>query len=224
LLFERYMKMPDAGALATILLVAGLFLLALELMVPSFGLLGISATVCLVISLWSAGQAWWGSQPGFFWTYLAVWLGGIPAILLGTLYLIQHTALGNHVILKTIERNSDGSNLDVQNHLHELVGQTGKTVSPLTPGGMVLVNGERHHAECVGPILDSGTVIQVVKTRATRLVVRRQTTEEATELPSVDNTPQIHVEPHPTDNPFGSDQLDFDIPDNYTARQQTPES
>ena len=33
--------MPDAGVLATILLILGLFLLALELMVPSFGLLGI---------------------------------------------------------------------------------------------------------------------------------------------------------------------------------------
>jgi len=213
--------MPDAGVLATILLVAGLFLLALELMVPSFGLLGISATVCLVISVWSAGQAWWGSQPGFFWTYLAVLGGGIPAVLLGTVYLIQHTALGNMVILKTREQHEDGPNLDVQDHLHRLVGQSGKTVSPLTPGGMVQVDGERHHAECVGPTLESGTVIQVVATRGTRLVVRKQTTSNA--AASADDTSQTWIEPKTDDEPIDPDQLDFDIPDNYTARRQTPQ-
>ncbi len=214
--------MPDAGVLATILLVAGLFLMALELMVPSFGLLGISATVCLIISLWSAGQAWWGSQPGFFWTYLAVWVGGIPAVLLGTLYLIQTTALGRYVILKPAETKEDGPNRDVQDHLQELIGQTGKTVSPLNPGGMVHVNGERHHAECVGPMLDAGTSIQVVETRATRLVVRQH--HSASRASAVAEDVPSQDESHATDIVVDSDQLDFDIPDNYTQIQQTPKA
>ena len=32
--------MPDAAVLATILLVVGLFLVAVEMMIPSFGLIG----------------------------------------------------------------------------------------------------------------------------------------------------------------------------------------
>jgi len=163
--------MPDAGVLATILLVAGLFLMALELMVPSFGLLGISATVCLVISLWSAGQAWWGSQPGFFWTYLAVWVGGIPAVLLGTLYLIQNTVLG-----------------------------------------MVLVNGERHHAECIGPMMEAGTIIKVVESRATRLVVRKYVPPN--EAVKMDTDSPSDEQPTTVETTIDSDQLDFDIPDN----------
>jgi membrane-bound serine protease (ClpP class) len=214
--------MPDAGVLATILLVAGLFLLALELMVPSFGLLGISATVCLVISLWSAGQAWWGSQPGFFWTFLAVLVGAIPTVFLGTLYLIQHTSLGNYVILRPPARQDDGPNQDVRNRLQELVGQTGQTVSPLAPGGMVQVDGERHHAESVGPMLDAGTAIRVVSIRATRLVVREHVA--ATEEVADDNNPLDPVESTAADARIDSDQLDFDIPDNYTAGQQTQQA
>jgi len=204
--------MPDAGVLATILLVAGLFLMALELMVPSFGLLGISATVCLVISLWSAGQAWWGSQPGFFWTYLAVWVGGIPAVLLGTLYLIQNTVLGRFVILKPAEQHEDGPNREVQDQLQELIGQTGKAVSPLNPGGMVLVNGERHHAECIGPMMEAGTIIKVVESRATRLVVRKYVPPN--EAVKMDTDSPSDEQPTTVETTIDSDQLDFDIPDN----------
>ena len=42
--------MPDAGVLATILLIVGLFLLALELMIPSFGMIGILSAISLLIS------------------------------------------------------------------------------------------------------------------------------------------------------------------------------
>ena len=42
--------MPDAGVLATILLIVGLFLLALELMIPSFGMIGILSAISLLIA------------------------------------------------------------------------------------------------------------------------------------------------------------------------------
>jgi membrane-bound ClpP family serine protease len=54
--------MPDAGILATVLLVVGLFLLGLEFFVPSFGLIGSLAAVSLVVSWWSASKAWGGGQ------------------------------------------------------------------------------------------------------------------------------------------------------------------
>ena len=92
--------MPDAGVLATILLIVGLFLLALELMIPSFGMIGILSAISLLISAWSAWQAWWGTSPGFFWTYAAFWLLGIPSVLGGVLFLLQNTTLGYHIVLR----------------------------------------------------------------------------------------------------------------------------
>ncbi|MCH2211783.1 MAG: hypothetical protein MK110_10800 [Fuerstiella sp.] len=207
--------MPDAAVLATILLVVGLFLVGVELMVPSFGLIGMSAALCLAISAWSAYQAWWSAEPAFFWTYLGFMLAGIPLSFFGTLYLIQRTALGSLVILKARNKSQDGPSLEMQSRLHDLIGRAGKTVSPLIPGGMVEIGGERHHAECTGPFVDSGLPIEVTATRGTRLVVRR-----FAPAPDIDTPADSGSNPDGlTDSGCGrmkSSELDFDVPDNYT--------
>ncbi len=58
--------MPDAGVLATMLLVLGLFLLGLEFFIPSFGMILVIAALSLIVSFWSACKAWWGVNPFFF--------------------------------------------------------------------------------------------------------------------------------------------------------------
>ncbi len=208
--------MPDAAVLATILLVVGLCLVAAELMIPSFGLIGGAAALCLAISVWSAYQAWWNKEPAFFWTYVTFWLVGIPTSFFGTLYLVQHTALGGFVILRAPQQAEDGPNPEMQSHLDDLVGKFGKSVSPLTPGGLVKVNGERHHAECMGPVVESGQPIEVVEARGTRLVVRK-----CVDCPATQSAANPGREPEqtaaPDRVPKSTDQLDFDIPDNYTA-------
>ena len=204
--------MPDAAVLATILLVVGLFLVAVEMMIPSFGLIGAAAGLCLVISAWSAWQAWWGTSPVFFWTYVAFFVVGIPSVFFGTIYLIQNTVLGTFVILRTQERSEDGPNPAMQTHLHDLIGQLGKTVSTLTPGGMVEIAGERHHAESVGPMIDSGQAITVVKTRGTRLVVQQCDEQQIDETAPEPVPAETRIEPKQTN------QLDFDIPENYTDK------
>lgn len=162
----------DAGVLATVLLIAGLFLIALELMIPSFGIIGITATICLIISLWSAGQAWWGTSPGFFWTYTTFLVLGIPGVTGGVLFALQTTSLGKRVILKAQSKESLVPLTKVRNELSELIGEQGTATSLLTPGGMVEVKGRRYHSESVGIMVDVGTPIIVVAVRGTRVVVR----------------------------------------------------
>lgn len=171
----------DAGLLATIMLIAGLFLIALELMIPSFGIIGISATVCLVISLWSAGQAWWGTAPGFFWTFTVLLIVGIPGVMGGMLFLLQSTALGKRVILQAQRKESLAPLTKVRDELAALIGERGKSASLLSPGGMVEVAGRRYHAESVGMMVDADTPIVVVKTRGTRVVVRPLSDSEIAE-------------------------------------------
>ncbi len=165
--------MPDAGVLATILLIVGLFLLALELMIPSFGMIGILSAIALLISAWSAWQAWWGTSPGFFWTYAAFWLLGIPSVLGGMLFLMQNTALGDHIVLRGPASDSSTTKPNTRNPLQLLVGKTGKAASLLMPGGMVIVNNERFHAESQGMVIESGSVVQVVDAKGNRLVVKK---------------------------------------------------
>ena len=162
----------DAGLLATVLLIAGLFLIALELMIPSFGIIGIAAGICLVISLWSAGQAWWGTSPGFFWTYTTVLVLGIPGVTGGVLFLLQNTSLGQRVILKGQSKEALVPLTKVRDELSDLVGQLGTVTSLLTPGGMVEVKNRRYHAESVGMMVEMETAVVVVAVRGTRIVVR----------------------------------------------------
>ena len=165
--------MPDAGVLATILLIVGLFLLALELMIPSFGMIGILSAISLLISAWSAWQAWWGTSPGFFWTYAAFWLLGIPSVLGGMLFLLQNTSLGDRIVLRGPAGDLPVPKPGAQYSLHDLVGKTGTAASLLTPGGMVIVNNERFHAESPGMMIESGSRVQVIDVKGNRLVVKK---------------------------------------------------
>lgn len=218
--------MPDAGVLATILLIVGLSLLALELMIPSFGIIGILSALSLLISAWCAWQAWWGTSPGFFWTYAAFWLLGIPGVLGGVLFLLQNTSLGDRLVLRgpVAEVESPG---DPHASLPALVGQVGITKSLLTPGGIVMVDEERHHAESPGMVIEPNTPVKVVGIRGNRLMVRTLKPEESVaateqnERPAASqaalaDTVAVRQPGSSADEPGNgspSDFLDFDIPD-----------
>ncbi|MEZ6043602.1 MAG: NfeD family protein [Planctomycetaceae bacterium] len=222
--------MPDAGVLATILLIVGLFLLILEFFIPSFGLIGIVALISLLVSLWSAWQAWGGGRnPSFFYTYLGLLVCGIPGTLGLGFYLLQYSAIGKSVILQP------PTLVQVPNPLEELIGKVGTTQTLLTPGGMVVVEKNRYHAESTGMLIDPNTPVIVVEVRSSRLVVRpvgasematavtiaepRVTTEDSGHskvdplTADIENTRELN----PDQSRVRSDKLDFDIPEDYTA-------
>jgi membrane-bound ClpP family serine protease len=227
--------MPDAGILATILLLLGLFLLGLEFFVPSFGMILALASVALIVSFWSACKAWWGVNPAFFWTYVVVLVAGIPGSLLSAVALMQKTSLGNRFILRPppAEKNAG-------NPLDELIGKRGMAQTLLTPGGMVTISSERFHAESPGMLIEPQTPVIVIATRANRIVVRPWTAEdEARSQPAVPEPPPVVVGEvsipaatwktaqmdSPTSMPHNGnkngDRLDFEIPDDYTQASGT---
>ena len=215
--------MPDAGVLATILLIVGLFLLALELMIPSFGIIGILAAISLLISAWCAWQAWWGSSPGFFWTYAAFWLLGIPSVLGGVLYLLQNSRRGDHIVLK----GPPAAAPPAVNESGSLIGQHGQAASSLMPGGMVMLNDERFHAETRGMLIEAGERVEVIGMEGNRLIVKRASDVPTAASPVLPATPPAEqgrdeslAATQLLDQPKSADSdgsLDFDIPEDYTA-------
>lgn len=213
--------MPDAGVLATILLIVGFVLLALELTVPSFGMFGLCSLIALVVSAWCAHQAWWTSSPPFFWTYTGFLLLGLPMVIVGVLYLMQHTKVGDIVVLRGPEE-ADSRPADP---LQELVGKTGRTTSLLTPGGMVIVGDERFHAESRGMLIESGTDVKVIGVNGGRLVVRKYVQSEENQHETArENSSDGRHESLPVKKSAAkaakgdsADTLDFDIPEEYTA-------
>jgi membrane-bound serine protease (ClpP class) len=203
--------MPDAGILATVLLVVGLFLLGLEFFVPSFGLIGSLAAVSLVVSWWSASKAWGGGQNTvLFTTYLVFLIAGVPSIIFGAVYAIQHTSLGNAVVLRP-----PAATRSTREPLDHLIGQTGITRSLLTPGGMVSVGDSRYHAESVGMVVEPETAVVVVGVSGNRLVVRPAGHSDVPSEPQRETSESQEI-PEGRDAEGGS-RLDFDIPKDYTT-------
>ena len=152
---------------------------------------------------------------------------GIPGSLIAAVTLLQKTSLGNRLILRPPPAEQK-----ISNPLDQLIGQQGLAQTLLTPGGMVLINSERYHAESLGMLIESQTPVMVVATRANRIVVRPwirdddKTTRQGPlqYLPVVDseeqdqaatsNNAQIsHQTSVPPDENKNSNQLDFVIPD-----------
>ena len=204
---QKVQLMPDAAVLATILLVVGLFLLSLEFFIPSFGMIGLGAVSALAISFWAACKAWWGTEPTFFWSYTAVLVGGVPASLLLAVTIIERTRLGSHLRLEPPQNQAPA----VSPELQQLKGRTGTAANVMTPGGIVLIDGQRYHAESLGMLIEAGEPVFVADIRGTRLLV-----SPAAEKDTVSQ----NITP-PEDQPLGTapntaaskpDLLDFDIP------------
>ena len=228
--------MPDAGVLATILLLLGLFLLGLEFFIPSFGMILVVAAVALIVSFWSACKAWWGVNPAFFWTYVALLIAGIPGSLLGAVAIMQKTSLGNKLIL----RPPPPDETQTSNPLEELIGKRGTAQTLLTPGGMVLINSERFHAESLGMLIEPQTPVIVVAARSNRIVVRPWTADDdkasqqvalaplpvtnTDELNPAESSKNARIDNRtslPLDGHEKGERLDFEIPDDYTQSPGT---
>ncbi|HCP13948.1 MAG TPA: hypothetical protein DIT89_16560 [Planctomycetaceae bacterium] len=196
--------MPDAALLASLTLLAGLFLLSLEMFVPSFGLLLVMSLISLTVSFWSACKAWWAVSPQFFWSYVFLLMCGIPATFFGSIAILQRTRMGQRMTLMP----PPNAGKVPENPLQQLLGRSGITQTPMNPGGMVLIAGQRLHAESTGLPLESGTAIVAVAVRGSRIVVRAA-------------TDALPLTPDRGDRSAGSpadpvSPLDFDIPSDYT--------
>ncbi|MBL8813409.1 MAG: NfeD family protein [Planctomycetaceae bacterium] len=212
--------MPDAGILATIMLLIGLILLGVEFFIPSFGMIFVCAALSLIVSLWAACKAWWGTNPGFFWSYIFVLVGGIPVSVFGTIALMQKSTFGSRMTLPP----APSADKLPPNPLEEHIGRRGTAQNLMTPGGIILLDSERFHAESPGMVVEPGTKIIVIGARANRLLVRPllPSDEQTARIePASEQLPEVATSDVPSsDKDPEPEPLDFDIPDDYTDRQK----
>ena len=163
----------DPEILAIVMLFVGLALLIAEVFVPSGGMITILAVVCIAVSIWAAQQAWWETARGIWWSYLAALLLLAPSSIAGSLYMLQRTELGRHILLDAPSLDEVTPYAEDEERLSKLLGRFGKTLTLLNPGGMLLVDGERLHCESQGMMIDPGEDVEIVAMQGNRLVVRR---------------------------------------------------
>jgi membrane-bound ClpP family serine protease len=207
---EKIMDFLDYPGLAILLLMVGFALIIAEIFLPSGGLILVMCVIAFAASFWAAYKAWYGVSSLAFGLYLASLVILIPAFVIGSFQVFPRTPMGKRLIgAPTLEEVTPYA--EEQAHLQSLIGHIGKTITPLIPGGMVSVNGERLHAFSEGVLIDPGVAVEILDARGTRVLVR-----EALDVPPPKSPGTI-----PASDVFlteaeseADDQrpLDFDVP------------
>ncbi len=148
--------------LAIILLILlGLVLLLIEFaVIPGVTIAGIGGFLLLAASVYIAFTDL-GTGAGFI--TLAIVLVLAPAMV----YYFFKSRTGKKMIL---EKNIDGKVESVNNEkIH--VGDIGKTIGRLAPGGKARINGEIVEATSTGAFIDHNTEIRIIKILSNKIIV-----------------------------------------------------
>jgi len=151
------------------LLLLGLGVMALEVFVPSGGILGFVSIAALVAGVATAFLEQ-GAAAGM--ASLAVVVLAVPAVLAMAFRWFPETPLGRRVLPPAPESADVLPDLERRRHVRELVGHTGRTVSELLPWGRVEIDGETVDAMSEGGPIEAEAAIEAVGVQGTALVVR----------------------------------------------------
>jgi len=162
------------ATIAVITLALGLALLVAEVFIPSGGIIMTVAAVTFVVSIWAAWQAWVKTdQMTLFLSYILALLVLFPSVLGGAFHIFPRTEYGKRLMAPPTAAELEPYVAETE-RLKRLVGKSGTSLTRLAPGGMVLVEGERLHAESEGMLIPSETAVKVLALKGNRLLVRQQ--------------------------------------------------
>ena len=151
-----------------VLVIGGLLLIFAEICTPSFGLLGVSAAVCLGAAVWKCFTI--SSVLGII--ALAVMIVGLPIYLSLLVRLLPKLPIGRRLMLRKIE-GAAGSGVPDADEYETFIGAEGVTSSTLRPSGIITVKGQRLVATAESGFLPDDTPIRVIGSTGMNLVVRR---------------------------------------------------
>ncbi len=154
----------------SVLLLAGaLLVVALEMFVPSAGLLGILAAALFLSAIIVA----------FFHSAITgvSMIGAIglllPFIFLAFVKIWPHTPIGRRVLIGRRDKDDLLPRGKQYDERQQLVGRRGVARTPMLPSGQVLIDGEKFDAVSQGAAIEAGNRIEVVAIRTYKIIVRR---------------------------------------------------
>lgn len=154
-----------AGMEAIALFVGGVLLLVLEIFVPSFGILGILGTLGLIGGVVMAAQDTGRAA-------LSLTVASLIALVTVMIFvkIFKRRGVWNRFILR--ERLTSEEGFNSFKPRSELVGRTGKALTPLRPSGMALLGDERIDVVTAGEFIAAGRPVEVIQVEGARIVVR----------------------------------------------------
>lgn len=148
------------------LLLAGFVLLAVELIVPGFGVFGILGLASLTLgSFFVLG----GGMEAFL-ILLAIYAVIVAVILLCCFYFPSKSRW-NPFVLWDEQKNAAG--YTGSSDLSALLHKRGVALTPLRPAGTVELDGERMDVSSLGDYIDKGESVEVIRVEGSKLLVKK---------------------------------------------------
>ncbi len=158
------------------LVLAGLALLLMEILTPTFGVLAAGAIGAEGAAVYLAFTV-----SGIFGTLLLIAvLIAIPTYLVALVKFLPDSRLGRHLFLRKLVVEPGEGTPDA-GELKRFVGRTGTAETQLRPSGTVRVDGRRIDAVAEHGMLERGATVTILRSRGTDVVVRRADVPEPSE-------------------------------------------
>lgn len=151
-------------SLAILLLGLGLALIVAEVLVPSFGMLGLLATLSIIAAVVVAFRA--GSGLSFAIATAVL----VPAVVLVGFKLIPQGPLARHFVN---EGYSEKDQRAIDRRDAELFGAEGEVLAQLRPAGVARLAGRRVDVVSRGELIEAGARVRVIELQGNRVVVAR---------------------------------------------------
>lgn len=162
-----------------LLAAAAIVFFAIEIFVPSGGLLALLCVLCVAASVgvFFAHDPAWGLMSVIGYCILA------PVALIFGVRAWAHSPFAKHMILGGIDEDED---LDAEetlartelaraervSSLRSFIGARGRTATQLRPVGVVVIDGRRVDALAEGNVIDAGSPVEVIDVVDNQLKVR----------------------------------------------------
>jgi membrane-bound ClpP family serine protease len=162
---------------STVLMLLAVGLVALELFIPSGGVLGFLAACSVVGAVFLAFNNYENHWVGLGFVALAVI--GTPIVVVVAVKYWPETSIGRAVLPEVVSGDEVLPDNEQLRLLRSLEGQVGTTKSKMLPSGGVRIDGRTIDAVSEGMPIDEGQLVRVIKVSGARVVVRPLDPEEA---------------------------------------------
>ncbi len=147
-------------------LLAGVVLLAIELVIPGFGVFGVAGMICTTIG---AFYIMGGGLPAIV-ILLAIYLALALGVVVLCVYLPKESKY-NPFVLWTRQQNSAG--YTGGDDLSQLLGKHGRALTTLRPAGTISVDGKRLDVSSLGDFIAKDTPVKIVKVEGSKIFVEK---------------------------------------------------
>ena len=152
------------SVLAAILLLVGIALVIAEMLIPGFGIAGISGFIAIIAGVIVQAKS---IAEGLLIFAAVLIILGIALAIVARSFKKGAFAKSPFVLNVSIDEKANTSKQEY------LVGKRGITLTPLRPSGMVEIQGERISARAENTYAEADVMVVVIAANANEIIVRK---------------------------------------------------